>query len=121
MLLLVKVAQALGDRLCGWSDVQGVLGDLPGDAWHVRRFPCKEVLVGSEKVNERAFLFLGKRCPDPDLLGWVSGVEQYLLRVLRGLEGTASGLGSFGGWLALWTPRETRRDRSWRARICRLP
>ena len=38
-----------------------MLGDLPQNAWHIRGFPRKEVFVAAEEVNERAFLFRGKR------------------------------------------------------------
>ena len=42
-------------------DLQGVLGDFPQDAWHVRGFPHKDVSVSAEEAGERAFLFGGKR------------------------------------------------------------
>ena len=38
-----------------------MLGDFPRDAWHVRGFPRKDVSVGAEEADERAFLFRGKR------------------------------------------------------------
>ena len=38
-----------------------MLGDFPHNAWHVRGFPRKDVSVGAEEVDERAFLFGGKR------------------------------------------------------------
>ena len=38
-----------------------MLGDLPRDARHIRGFPCKDVFVVAEEVNERAFLFGGER------------------------------------------------------------
>ena len=41
-------------------DLQGVLGDLPRNAWHIRGFPRKDVFVVAEEVNERAFLFGGE-------------------------------------------------------------
>ena len=37
-----------------------MLGDLPRNAWHIQGFPCKDVFVATEEVNERAFLFGGK-------------------------------------------------------------
>ena len=43
-----------------------MLGDLPRDARHIRGFPRKDVLVGTEEVDERAFLFGGERGPDMD-------------------------------------------------------
>ena len=42
-------------------DFQGMLGDLPRNAWHIRGFPRKDVFVAAEEVDERAFLFGGKR------------------------------------------------------------
>ena len=38
-----------------------MLGDFPRDAYHIQGFPCKDVLVGAEEVDERVFLFRGKR------------------------------------------------------------
>ena len=34
-LFLVKAMQALLHRLGAWVDFQGMLGDLPWDAWHI--------------------------------------------------------------------------------------
>ena len=42
-------------------DFQGMLGDLPRNAWHIRGFPHKDVFVAVEEVDDRAFLFGGKR------------------------------------------------------------
>jgi len=41
-----------------------MLGDLPRDAWHIRGFPCKNVFVVVEEVDEGAFLFGGERGTD---------------------------------------------------------
>ena len=38
-----------------------MLGDLRRDALHIRGFPRKDVFVIAEEVDERAFLFRGKR------------------------------------------------------------
>ena len=38
-----------------------MLGDFPQNAWHIRGFPRKDVFVAAEEVDERAFLFRGKR------------------------------------------------------------
>ena len=59
-LFLVKVAQALLHRLGAWVDFQSMLSDLPRDAWHIRGFPRKDVLVIVEEVDERTFLFGGE-------------------------------------------------------------
>ena len=45
-------------------DFQGMLGDLPRNTWHIRGFPRKDVFVVVEEVDERAFLFGGKRGAD---------------------------------------------------------
>ena len=42
-------------------DFQGMLGDLPQDAWHIRGFPRKDVFVVAEEADERTFLFGGER------------------------------------------------------------
>ena len=47
--------------LGAWVNLQGMLGDLPRNAWHIRGFPRKDVFVTVEEVDERAFLFGGKR------------------------------------------------------------
>ena len=38
-----------------------MLGDFPQNARHIRGFPCKDVFIVVEEVDERAFLFGGKR------------------------------------------------------------
>ena len=38
-----------------------MLGDLPQNAWHIQGFPRKDVFVAVEEVDERTFLFGGKR------------------------------------------------------------
>ena len=42
-------------------DFQGMLGDLPQNAWHIRGLPRKDVFVAVEEVDESTFLFRGKR------------------------------------------------------------
>ena len=44
-----------------WIDSQAMLGQSPGNTWHVRRFPCEDVLVLTEELDERFFLF-GVEC-----------------------------------------------------------
>ena len=56
-LLLIESAQALLHGLGAGFDVQGVLGDFPRYAWHVRGTPCKHVGIRTEKVDEHSFLF----------------------------------------------------------------
>ena len=87
MLLLVEAAQALPYWLRARADVQGVLGDLPQDAWHIRGFPRKNVFVVAEEVDERAFLFVGERGTDAYRFTLrVVGVYEDLLRALYRFE-----------------------------------
>ena len=63
------------DALGSWQNAELVLGDLPWDARHVGRHPGKSVLVGTEEVNERVFLFGRQLGADPHRLGWVGVVD----------------------------------------------
>ena len=56
-LLLVEPVQALLHGLGAISDVQGVLGDIPRYAFHVRGTPHKYVGICAEKVDEHCFLY----------------------------------------------------------------
>jgi hypothetical protein len=56
-LLLIEAPQSPFDQLGDELDVEGVLGDLPGDAPHFCRTPYKYVLVALEEVDEITFLF----------------------------------------------------------------
>ena len=40
-----------------WVDSQTVLSQSPGYTWHVGRFPCEDVPVLMEELDERFFLF----------------------------------------------------------------
>ena len=70
-----------------------MLGDLSWYVWHVRRFPCEDIMVGALKVDELAFLFGQELGPDPHRLGWVSWVDPHHFGLLKWAEG------SRGGWL----------------------
>jgi hypothetical protein len=64
-LLLVESAQVLPHRLGVGLDVQGVLGDFPRFARHVRGTPHKYLDIRTEKFDEHCFLFglkLGPIC-----------------------------------------------------------
>jgi hypothetical protein len=56
-LLLIEALQALLGRLGLGLDVEGVLGDHPGDDRHPCRTPRKHVHVASKEVDELVFLF----------------------------------------------------------------
>ena len=93
-LLLIKVTQALLNQLRAWPDLQGMLGDFPRNAWHIRGFPRKDASVCEEEVDERAFLFGGERGANAHhlALGAV-GVYEDLLCALCGLKRPGRPLG----------------------------
>ena len=43
-------------------DTQTVLSQSPGYTWHVRGFPCEDVSVLTEELDERFFLFAVECC-----------------------------------------------------------
>ena len=53
----IKASQPLFNRSGPGLDIESVLGDLPGDPWHVRWCPREHVEVRAQKVDEHAFLF----------------------------------------------------------------
>ena len=64
-----------------------MLGDLPRDARHIRGFLRKDVLVGVEEVDERAFLFGGERGPNTDFFALgAAGVQEDLPRAFCQFE-----------------------------------
>ena len=74
-----------------------MLGDLPWYAWHVRGMPCEDITIGTQEVNELAFLFGQELGLNPHHLGRVDGVDPHRLSFLEWAEG------SRGGWLvAVW-------------------
>ena len=61
-------------------DLQGMLGDLPWNALHIRGFSRKDVFVAAEEVDERAFLFRGKCGSNVDFFALrAAGVHKDLL------------------------------------------
>jgi hypothetical protein len=68
-------------------DIEGVLGDLPGDTRHFCQTPHKYVLVVSEDVDELTFLFRVQAGPDLDGLGRVFRVDLYNLSIVSSFEG----------------------------------
>jgi hypothetical protein len=55
-----------------WVDVKFVLGEFPRDTWHVGWFPCKDVSILTEELDERAFLCGREVCSHSHLLGGIS-------------------------------------------------
>jgi hypothetical protein len=41
-----------------------MLGEFPGYTSHARWLPCEDVIVLTEELDERAFLFGGQICPN---------------------------------------------------------
>ena len=87
MLLFIKAAQGLLHWSGIDSDLQGVLGDFPRYARHIRGTPCKHVGVRTEKVDEHGLLFAVKVGADRQHLAIrVVGVERDLLCAFCGLK-----------------------------------
>jgi hypothetical protein len=63
-----------------------MLGDLPGDARHVCRTPCKYVLTAAEEVDKLAFLFEVHVSPRLDGLGRVFDIDLHDLSILDCFE-----------------------------------
>ena len=57
---VVEAAKSLLDRLRAGLDAQGMLGDLPRNAGHVRGLPREYIKIRVEEVDERIFLFGGE-------------------------------------------------------------
>ena len=94
MFLLVEATQALLCRLGAWPNLQGVLSNFSRNDWHVRGSPCKDISIGVEEVDERAFLFGGKHGADAHHFALrATGVYEDLLDALRELKGSGQPLG----------------------------
>ena len=57
-----------------------MLSEFSRYTWHVRRFPCKNVPVLTDELDERAFLFWIQIGADDELLG---GIARYKVSKLR--------------------------------------
>ena len=94
VLLLVESAQPLLHWLGTGLNFQGMLGDFPRYARHVRGTPCKHVGVCTEKVDEHGFLFGIEVGADRQHLAvGIVGVERDLLCSFRWLEAARVALG----------------------------
>jgi hypothetical protein len=102
MPLIVEIAQALVHGLGTHLDAKLMLGDLPRNAWHVRRLPCEDITISTQEVDKRTFLFGGALVPDLHSLGRVVEVNLDGLAILGRVEGA--------GWsqlVAVATPSTT--------------
>ena len=61
-LLCSRVTKMLLHRFCFRVDSQTVLSQLPGYTRHVGWFPCEDVPVLTEELDERFFLFAVECC-----------------------------------------------------------
>ena len=66
---LIESSEKLPDRLKLWINIKSVLSEFSRDTRHVRRFPCKDVPVLTDELDERAFLFWIQIGIDDELLG----------------------------------------------------
>ena len=69
MSLLVETAEELPDRFELRINVECVLSEFPRYTWNVRRFPCTDVLILTDELDERAFLFGIQVSADAELFG----------------------------------------------------
>ena len=67
--LLIKTAKKLFDLFELRINIKTVLSEFPRYTWHVRRFPCKDVPVLTNELEQRAFLFWIQVNADAKLLG----------------------------------------------------
>jgi hypothetical protein len=68
-----------------------MLGEFPGYTSHVRWLPCEDVLVLTEELDKRTFLFGGQISPHGGGLGSISSDKFHLLYVDCRLEGGRGG------------------------------
>ena len=52
-----------------------LLSEFSRYTWHVGRLPCKDVLILTDELDERAFLFGIQVGTDSELLGRIAGHE----------------------------------------------
>ena len=66
-----------------------MLSDFPRNSQHIRGFPRKDVSIGVDEVDERAFLLGGEGGADAHcLVGGVVEVNEDLLDILCRLKGS---------------------------------
>ena len=55
--LLVKAVKKLFDWFKLGINIESVLSEFPRYTWHIRRFPCEDVPILTDELDEHAFLF----------------------------------------------------------------
>jgi hypothetical protein len=73
--------EVLSYRLIFRINIEGVLSEFSRYTRHVRRFPCKNVPILMDELDERDFLFGIHIRPNGELLGWITRSEFYLLGI----------------------------------------
>ena len=66
-----------------------MLSDSPQDSWHIGWFPCKDVPILEQEVDELVLLLVGKAATDSNGLAGIFRVDLYHLGVFSVLEGPA--------------------------------
>ena len=84
---LRQSSDGLLDWLGVWKDVECVLGEFPGNSWHVHRTPGEDFPALTEEFDERAFLCGAEVVGDQRRLGGVRRMDLHLLCVDDGVEG----------------------------------
>ena len=74
------------DGLGIWRDIECVLGEFPGNSWHVRRTPGEDFPPLTEEFDERAFLCGAEVVGDQRRLGGIRRMDLHLLCVDGGVE-----------------------------------
>ena len=64
----VEVTKKLLGRFKLGLNIEIVLSEFPRYTWQVRRFPCKDVPILTDELDERAFLFWIQIGTDAELL-----------------------------------------------------
>ena len=72
---LIEPAKKLFDRFKLGIHIKSVLSEFPRYTRHVKRFPCKDVPILTDELDERAFLFGIQVGTDSELLGRIAGHE----------------------------------------------
>ena len=65
----IEAAKKLPDQFKLRIYIKSVLSEFPWYTWHVKRFPCKDVPVLTDELDERAYLFWIQVSVDAKLLG----------------------------------------------------
>ena len=78
--------QVLLDGFSFRVHVQSALSQFPWDTGHVRWFPCEDVPILTEKLDELAFLFVSHSCCHINHLGQIFRMDLHLLGFAGRLE-----------------------------------